>query len=277
MNMKILIFILLLVTLVVTPCFGADLSELRNVLIKTGRQGYFPSHATYKVLPDICKKDSCFIIVTVDYETETLKGMRRIAILSAAGKYIGCYSGFDELPLDVEGNKLKFKKSEFGDTVEFQGIEPPKSMWVDGMIYKFEPAQEPLGLTTAIKQHLKISADSSAPKFQYSLFDLNGDGHDEAIVLITDDEYCGSGGCTLEIYRGTTHGFKFLSGSTITKPPIRVLEEHSHGWKSLIVYSYGNVVLKFNGNKYALNPSVQSKATVKQLSSAKILIESYEK
>lgn len=138
-------------------------------------------------------------------------------------------------------------------------------------------AQEPSGLTTAIKQHLKISPDSSAPKFQYSLFDLNCDGQNEAIVLITDNEYCGSGGCTLEIYSGTRRGFKFLSGSTISKPPIRVLDDKSHGWKSIIVFSYGDVVLNFNGKKYPLNPAMQPKATAKQLKSAKVLIEAYEK
>lgn len=138
-------------------------------------------------------------------------------------------------------------------------------------------AQEPSGLTTAIKQHLKISADASAPKFQYSLFDLNDDGQDEAIVLITDNKYCGSGGCTLEIYRGTRRGFKFLSSSTITKPPIRVLDDKSHGWKSIVVFSYGDIVLKFNGKKYSPNPSMQPKATVKQLKSAKVLIAGYEK
>jgi hypothetical protein len=140
-------------------------------------------------------------------------------------------------------------------------------------------AQTPSDLTIAIKQHLKINNDSSAPKYQYSLTDLNGDGQDDAIVLITDNEYCGSGGCILNIYRGTKEGFKFVSSSTICKPPIRILSDRSHGWKSIIVYSggTGNVVLNFNGKKYPQNPSMQPKATENQLKSAEVLIESYAK
>jgi len=138
-------------------------------------------------------------------------------------------------------------------------------------------AQAPLSLTIAIKKHHQIEDNESAPKYQYSLIDLNGDGQDDAIVLITDDEYCGSGGCNLNIYRGTRKEFKFVSNSTISKPPIRLLNNLSHGWKSIIVFSggTGNVVLKFNGKKYPLNPSMQPKATEDQLKSSKMLIESY--
>ncbi len=140
-------------------------------------------------------------------------------------------------------------------------------------------AQTPPDLTNAIKQHLNVRDNSATPKYQYSLTDLNGDGHDDAIVLITDNKYCGSGGCILNIYRGTKEGFKFVSSSTICKPPIRVLNDRSHGWKSIVVYSggTGDVVLNFNGKKYPLNPSMQPKATEKQLKSAEVLIESYAK
>jgi len=138
-------------------------------------------------------------------------------------------------------------------------------------------AQEPPGLTAALKQHLKLSNESSAPKFQYSVTDLNGDGKDEVIVLITDEKYCGSGGCTMEVFHAEKGGFIFISGSTIVKPPIQILNSMSHGWKNIAVSTgkIRDVILKFNGKAYPLNPSLQPKATQQELMSAVTIIETY--
>ncbi len=56
-----------------------------------------------------------------------------------------------------------------------------------------------------IRHHLYRSplevADPSSYKFRYGLVDLNGDGIKDAIVYFTQQQYCGSGGCTMEIYK----------------------------------------------------------------------------
>jgi hypothetical protein len=105
-------------------------------------------------------------------------------------------------------------------------------------------------------------------KYKYALIDLNDDKIDDAIVLF--DSSCGSGGCNMEIYRGTKTGFEYLSGSTITSEPIRVTSEIRYGWKTLIVFSNGsgNVLMRFNGRRYPLNPSLQPKAIKSQINSA---------
>ena len=64
--------------------------------------------------------------------------MSRLAVFSSTGNYLGFYSGLSDLPIGVEGNKIKFKKSEYGDTAIFEGNEPPKSIWIDGEVYKVE-------------------------------------------------------------------------------------------------------------------------------------------
>ena len=144
-------------------------------------------------------------------------------------------------------------------------------------------------LYDAIYQHHKLILDISRKnygakysaedyevknKYEFSLFDLNGDGVQDAIVLFNNSEYCGSGGCTMEIYRGIKGRFKFISRSTITNPPIRALPEKHYGWRSLIVSSRrGSVLMRFNGNKYPLNPSLQSIATPAQLKLAKTILE----
>jgi hypothetical protein len=107
-------------------------------------------------------------------------------------------------------------------------------------------------------------------KYRFALVDLNDDKIADAIVFFDSLESCGTGGCILEIYRGTKRGFEFLSGSTITLPPIRVTSEKRYGWKTLIVLTggTGDVLLRFNGSRYPLNPSLQPKAIQSQINSA---------
>jgi uncharacterized protein YecT (DUF1311 family) len=77
------------------------------------------------------------------------------------------------------------------------------------------------------------------------------------------------------ILRGTDSGFVFVSSSTITNEPIRVSPERTSGWKNLIVNAktVGDVVMRFDGKRYPLNPSVQPKATPVQTKAAATLLE----
>jgi hypothetical protein len=108
------------------------------------------------------------------------------------------------------------------------------------------------------------------PRFTYVWVDLNGDGRPDAVVLMQGEEFCGSGGCTMAIFKGATNGFTLLSTSTITSKPIRVLPEVQYGWKTLIVTTHGvsPAIMRFNGARYPLNPSMQATATLAQLSAA---------
>ena len=143
-------------------------------------------------------------------------------------------------------------------------------------------------LRKAIYQHNKVVLDISRDKYgarhqaedyvidnkyKFALLDLNDDKIAEAIVLFDAPDSCGTGGCKLEIYRGTKSGFQLLSSSTITLSPIRVTSEKRYGWRTLIVLSggTGNVLLRFNGSKYPLNPSQQPTANPLQINSAIVL------
>ncbi len=150
-------------------------------------------------------------------------------------------------------------------------------------------AAEPPGLRSAIAAHFRAQAersnhlygahiepaDASSYDFDYALTDLNGDGIPDAVVLLKGD-YCGSGGCTLQIYRRTKRGYSFVSSSTISREPVRVLPERRFGWHSLTVLVGGggkacDVLMRFNGHKYPLNPSLQPCATAAQLQAANTL------
>ena len=132
----------------------------------------------------------------------------------------------------------------------------------------------PQSLTAAIYKFLSLGGDASTPRFEFALTDLNGDGIDDAVVLLTDRRHCGSGGCTLLIFKGVDSGFSLVSSSTITLLPIRVAAESSHGWKTLIVDSggAGTVALRYNGSRYPSNPSLQEKASLRQISASKVVL-----
>jgi hypothetical protein len=135
-------------------------------------------------------------------------------------------------------------------------------------------AAEPPGLREAVQRHLRLPAAAKLP-FRYALVDLNADGQNDAIVFVTADGYCGSGGCVLEVFHATPKGFIFMSGSTVTSLPIRVCAETNHGWRSLVVNSKGrgDVIMRFDGVRYPLNPSVQLVATAAQVSAASVVID----
>lgn len=121
------------------------------------------------------------------------------------------------------------------------------------------------------------SKDADVPSYSFALADLNGDGIDDAIALITAQEYCGSGGCSLVIFRGEPKGFKLVSSSSITRPPILLLPEKRYGWHTLSVMvagggaEPGQVLMRFNGHKYPYNPSMQPKAKESALKDATTL------
>ncbi|WP_224981592.1 hypothetical protein [Geomonas agri] len=120
--------------------------------------------------------------------------------------------------------------------------------------------------------------EATPPSYKYAFVDLNDDGTDDAVVLITDNQYCGSGGCTFLIFKEASHGFQKVSSSTITRAPIFLLPERKNGWHTLSVFvvgggaKSGQVLMRFDGAKYPNNPSTQPKAKRRELKGAKTLI-----
>jgi len=134
--------------------------------------------------------------------------------------------------------------------------------------------EAPPSLAAAVQDYVENKGVREHATFRYALTDLD-DGLSDAIVLLSGHEWCGSGGCTMLVFHGTKEGFTFLSGSTITSAPIRVLPEKAHGWRTLIVFSKGkgDVLMRFDGRRYPLNPSMQPKATAGQVSAAKVVMD----
>ena len=115
----------------------------------------------------------------------------------------------------------------------------------------------------ALKQAVYMTIHEQ-PLYQYAFYDLNQDGVQDAVVMLKGSNWCGSGGCTVLVFKGISHDqFQPLSKMTVTDVPIYALNSKTEGWSDLSVYSrgMGQVVLKFNGQSYPSNPSMEAKYT----------------
>ncbi|WOE42839.1 hypothetical protein [Acinetobacter chinensis] len=112
-------------------------------------------------------------------------------------------------------------------------------------------------------------------QYDFALTDLNADAVDDAVVLLKGMDWCGSGGCTLLIFKGTALRFDLVSKTTLVNTPVDVSDKPINGWKSLSVYSKGtgNVLLKFDGQTYPGNPSMIQQDKEQKQSDLQILIK----
>lgn len=136
-------------------------------------------------------------------------------------------------------------------------------------------AQSASSVRGAVEAWTAAQGSYTAPSFKQALTDLDGDHHSDAIVLLSGPDWCGSGGCQLLVFRGTTAGFEFISACTVASEPIRVSSMKTNGWRTLIVYSKGrgDVLLPFDGTRYPGNTSTAEKATPAQWREAKVVLD----
>jgi hypothetical protein len=136
-------------------------------------------------------------------------------------------------------------------------------------------AETPPGLAEAVRAYTQQITPMS---FEYALVDLNDDGTPDALVLLRDSQWCGTGGCTLLILRGKAGAFTLVSTATIINEPIKVAREREHGWHTLLVTVQGGgiqpalVELRFDGKKFPFNPTLQPRASQKQIDAATGLV-----
>jgi hypothetical protein len=131
----------------------------------------------------------------------------------------------------------------------------------------------PQSLAAAVAAYAASKRMTQQPSYSYALVDLNGDRRKDAVVLLTGPDWCGSGGCTMLVLRATARGFVKVSGSTLSSAPIRVSKEKSHGWRNLIVDTRDkDALMRFDGRRYPLNPSMEPAASKAQIAASEIVI-----
>ena len=109
----------------------------------------------------------------------------------------------------------------------------------------------------------KTEKNDRTTRYVAAFRDLNSDGTPEAIVYFIGKDWCGSGGCPTLILTRDAGSWRIVTKITITRPPIRVLTNTAHGWRSIGVWVRGAGIqqgyeaeLCFNGKSYPRNPSV---------------------
>lgn len=92
--------------------------------------------------------------------------------------------------------------------------------------------------------------------YRYAQVDLNGDEWTDALVLVQQTGYCGTGGCTLLLLAGTAEGFTLVDRSPLSREPIELTEQWRDGWRTLVTgrggggVPYGLALTWFDGNRY---------------------------
>lgn len=124
-------------------------------------------------------------------------------------------------------------------------------------------------LQQSLKAFLQMYVSSSLPlggdrsTHYAAAFSQLTTGPSDAIVYLSGNEWCGSGGCTTLVLAPDGQSWRVITKITITRPPIRVLNETTNGWHSIAVWVGGGGIqpgyeadLPFDGKSYPTNPSV---------------------
>ncbi|MEO1521184.1 MAG: hypothetical protein AAFU78_10450 [Cyanobacteria bacterium J06633_2] len=120
-------------------------------------------------------------------------------------------------------------------------------------------------LEWALSEYLSDSGyEIERTDFYVDTADLNRDGVQDALVLLSGSQWCGTGGCRLVIFEGIDgEGYQVVSSMTLIHAPVSVSETTTNGWHDLIVTIRGggipstDVALQFNGTGYPSNPTTE--------------------
>lgn len=103
----------------------------------------------------------------------------------------------------------------------------------------------------------RIDADIQPDHYAVARADLDGDGKEDVLALMNGRSgYCGSGGCTLFILKGTDEGFAEIGAVKVVNPPIYLRATSHRGLRDLLVRVRGGGVapdfaaLEFDGTSY---------------------------
>ena len=109
----------------------------------------------------------------------------------------------------------------------------------------------------SVRSALEKLEDGEAPNYKIAWSDLDGDGRHEAVVLMTGDAWCGTGGCTLMVLKQDAASWRVVSRIPACRPPVVLLDGKTNGWRDLAVVTQGGgevsqkmTVLKFRKNRY---------------------------
>lgn len=93
-------------------------------------------------------------------------------------------------------------------------------------------------------------------RYLFARADLNDDGRDEVFVYLLGSFFCGTAGCDLLVLTQADAGYRVVDRFPISRIPIVVTRERTHGWSDLVREESGGgaptafVRHEFDGEKY---------------------------
>lgn len=116
------------------------------------------------------------------------------------------------------------------------------------------PARYKDGLRSALSTFLAQSPFEPDPATRYSVANIRASGL--TVVLLTGGGWCGSGGCTLLIFRSGGTALKLIGRITLAETPITLMRSSHHGLPDIGVETKDmphpdhEDILQFDGTKY---------------------------
>jgi hypothetical protein len=112
-------------------------------------------------------------------------------------------------------------------------------------------------LRAAVSDYIIRAGGDASTEYSIARLDLDGDGVEEGLVLLTGAEWCGSGGCTLLVFHARDGDFRFVSETSMVNGPVVVAPARSNGWRDILVPDPDHdrtIALRFNGAAYPSDP-----------------------
>jgi hypothetical protein len=70
-------------------------------------------------------------------------------------------------------------------------------------------------------------------RYVYGRVDLNGDGRDEVMAYLMGSFFCGTGGCTLQLFTESQDGYAPVTQFPLSRTPVIVAATKTAGWNDL--------------------------------------------
>ena len=108
-----------------------------------------------------------------------------------------------------------------------------------------------------------LTKGTDSIRYYYNKIDLNNDQIPETFVYLVGPTVCGTGGCSGLLLEEKNGEYTVKSRFSLVRTPVIIQNETTNGWKDIVMYVTGGGIepgyhqLKFNGESYPSNPSVE--------------------
>ncbi|MDM7952944.1 MAG: hypothetical protein QUV07_06990 [Cyanobium sp. CZS 25K] len=111
-----------------------------------------------------------------------------------------------------------------------------------------------------------MCADVGPLRYLHNRIDLDGDGRLETVAVVVGSYACGSGGCSLLVFRDGSGGLELVAENGLFQSPLKVISNRHRGWLDLTMPASlhgapdGLLELRFDGRTYRPVPLPEAEA-----------------